>query len=40
MKADFISNVDPDDAAQVLKGLDFETTLFIWSPKAEQPRKH
>ncbi|MDD4573041.1 MAG: glucose-6-phosphate isomerase [Sphaerochaeta sp.] len=30
----FISNVDPDDAAEVLKDLDFETTLFILVSKS------
>jgi glucose-6-phosphate isomerase len=29
LEARFISNVDPDDAAGVLDGIDFETTLFI-----------
>lgn len=30
----FISNVDPDDAAEVLGDLDFETTLFILVSKS------
>jgi len=34
IQARFISNVDPDDAAEVLKGLDFETTLFILVSKS------
>ena len=34
MKADFISNVDPDDAAQVFSGLNPETTLFILVSKS------
>ncbi|HWP67754.1 MAG TPA: glucose-6-phosphate isomerase, partial [Rectinemataceae bacterium] len=34
MKARFISNVDPDDADQVLRGLDLETTLFILVSKS------
>jgi len=34
MKAHFISNVDPDDADQVLRGLDLETTLFILVSKS------
>jgi glucose-6-phosphate isomerase len=29
MEAHFISNVDPDDPASVLRTIDFETTLFI-----------
>jgi glucose-6-phosphate isomerase len=29
MQAEFISNVDPDDAAAVLSPVDFETSLFI-----------
>ncbi|MDR1931529.1 MAG: glucose-6-phosphate isomerase [Spirochaetales bacterium] len=29
MRAKFISNVDPDDASEVLAGIDPETTLFI-----------
>lgn len=29
LKAHFISNVDPDDAAEILKNVDLETTLFI-----------
>ena len=29
LDAKFISNVDPDDANEVLDGVDFETTLFI-----------
>lgn len=29
LKGEFISNVDPDDAAQALSRLDIETTLFI-----------
>jgi len=34
MKASFISNVDPDDADQVLRGLNLETTLFILVSKS------
>ncbi|MDY0289769.1 MAG: glucose-6-phosphate isomerase [Sphaerochaeta sp.] len=34
LDARFISNVDPDDAADVLKGMDFETTLFILVSKS------
>ncbi len=34
MDAGFISNVDPDDAAEVLSNLDFETTLFILVSKS------
>ncbi len=34
MEADFISNVDPDDATAVLNGVDFETTLFILVSKS------
>ena len=34
MDAYFISNVDPDDAAEVIKSLDFETTLFILVSKS------
>lgn len=34
MKAEFISNVDPDDAADVIQNLDFETTLFILVSKS------
>ncbi|MDP2790618.1 MAG: glucose-6-phosphate isomerase [Rectinemataceae bacterium] len=34
MKACFISNVDPDDADQVLRGLDLETSLFILVSKS------
>ena len=34
MEADFISNVDPDDAAEVLGRLDYETTLFILVSKS------
>ena len=34
MKAHFISNVDPDDADQVLRGLSLETTLFILVSKS------
>lgn len=34
MKALFISNVDPDDANDVLEDLDFETTLFILVSKS------
>lgn len=34
MEARFISNVDPDDAAEVLKGLDLERTLFILVSKS------
>ncbi len=32
--ARFISNVDPDDAADVLEGLDFETSLFVLVSKS------
>ena len=31
LRGEFISNVDPDDAAAVIKRLDFETTLFAKS---------
>jgi glucose-6-phosphate isomerase len=34
MKADFISNVDPDDAFAVLSSLDLEETLFILVSKS------
>ncbi len=34
LDARFISNVDPDDAAEVLAELDFETTLFILVSKS------
>lgn len=34
MEARFISNVDPDDAAEVLSGLDLERTLFILVSKS------
>ena len=34
LKAEFISNVDPDDAAAVIERLDFETTLFILVSKS------
>ncbi|MFA6366368.1 MAG: hypothetical protein WCX13_04200, partial [Candidatus Hydrogenedentales bacterium] len=34
MRARFVSNVDPDDADQVLRGLDLETTLFILVSKS------
>ena len=34
LDAEFISNVDPDDAAAVIKRLDFETTLFILVSKS------
>lgn len=34
MNAEFISNVDPDDAAEVIGRLDFETTLFILVSKS------
>lgn len=34
MKADFISNVDPDDANAVLDRIDYETTLFILVSKS------
>lgn len=34
MDARFMSNVDPDDAADVLKGLDAERTLFILVSKS------
>ena len=34
MNAEFISNVDPDDAADVISRLDFETTLFILVSKS------
>ncbi len=34
LEAKFISNVDPDDAAQVLEGLDLESTLFILVSKS------
>jgi len=34
IKARFISNVDPDDAQDVLEGLNYETTLFILVTKS------
>ena len=34
LEARFISNVDPDDAEEVLTGLDFERTLFILVSKS------
>ena len=34
LNAEFISNVDPDDAAAVIERLDFETTLFILVSKS------
>src|SRR6056297_335512 len=34
MEARFISNVDPDDAAEILEGLDLEKTLFILVSKS------
>ncbi|MCX7656119.1 MAG: glucose-6-phosphate isomerase [Treponemataceae bacterium] len=34
MKALFISNVDPDDASQVVSGLDLATTLFVLVSKS------
>jgi glucose-6-phosphate isomerase len=34
MKAAFISNVDPDDADSVLRGLDLESSLFILVSKS------
>ncbi len=34
LNARFISNVDPDDAADVLETIDFETTLFILVSKS------
>ncbi len=34
LEAKFISNVDPDDAAEVLETIDFETTLFILVSKS------
>jgi glucose-6-phosphate isomerase len=34
MEAHFISNVDPDDAAEVLGGIDLERTLFILVSKS------
>lgn len=34
MRADFISNVDPDDARAVLAGVDLESTLFILVSKS------
>jgi glucose-6-phosphate isomerase len=34
LEARFISNVDPDDAAEVLEEMDFETTLFILVTKS------
>lgn len=34
LDAKFISNVDPDDAEEVIRGLDFETTLFILVSKS------
>ncbi len=34
MQARFISNVDPDDANETLRGLDFESSLFILVSKS------
>ena len=34
LEADFISNVDPDDANSVLAGIDYESTLFILVSKS------
>jgi glucose-6-phosphate isomerase len=34
LRARFISNVDPDDANEVIHGLDFESTLFILVSKS------
>lgn len=34
LDAKFISNVDPDDAAEVIKTMNFETTLFILVSKS------
>ncbi len=34
LDAKFISNVDPDDAAEVIKSINFETTLFILVSKS------
>ena len=34
LRGEFISNVDPDDAAAVIKRLDFETTLFVLVSKS------
>ena len=34
LNAEFISNVDPDDAAEVIKRLNLETTLFILVSKS------
>ncbi len=34
LEAKFISNVDPDDAAAVLSGVDLETTLFVLVSKS------
>ncbi|MCH3917744.1 MAG: glucose-6-phosphate isomerase [Spirochaetia bacterium] len=34
LEAKFISNVDPDDVAAVIKDMDFETTLFILVSKS------
>ena len=34
LRGAFISNVDPDDAAAVIKRLDFETTLFVLVSKS------
>ncbi len=34
MEAEFISNVDPDDANSVLQNIDYETTLFILVSKS------
>ncbi len=34
MNAKFISNVDPDDAAEVMESIDVETTLFILVSKS------
>ena len=34
LRGEFISNVDPDDAAAVIERLDFETTLFVLVSKS------
>lgn len=34
MNAQFLSNVDPDDAAEILQELDYESTLFILVSKS------
>lgn len=34
IEAKFISNVDPDDGAEIIKDLDFETTIFILVSKS------